>query len=82
MPLSQRRTKMAQGLGSLLPSTCRWLGPENVDLVGEHPIAAGEFTNIYEATHDSRKFILKSYRPYVSFDVAQVVTVCCNHNLC
>ena len=76
---SWRYAQMAQDLRSSLPSTCRWLGPE-VNLTGEHPIAAGGFTDLYEAIYDGRKVILKSYRLYVSFDVAQVVAVRSNHS--
>ena len=79
--LSQHYARMAQDLRPSLPSTCHWLDPEDVRLVGEQPIAAGGFANIYEATYDSRKVVLKSYRCYVSFDVVQAVTVRYNHSL-
>lgn len=73
---------MAQDLRPSLPFTCHWLDPNEVNLVDERPIAAGGFANVYEATHDGRKVILKSYRPYVLFDVAQVVAVSCIYNPC
>ena len=79
--LSQGYTRIAQDLRSSLPPTCRWLNPEDVDLVGEHPIAAGGFANIHEAKYGGHKVALKSYRCYVSFDVAQVVSVCYGRNL-
>lgn len=44
-------------------------------------MAAGGSANIYEATYDGRKVVLKSHRCYVSFDVAQVIAVRCNHSL-
>ena len=74
---------MAQDLRSSLSSTCRWLGPE-VNHISKRPVAAGGSADIYEATCDGRKVVLKSRRCYTSsgFDVAQVVTVCCNHSLC
>lgn len=79
--LPQRYGQLAQGLRSSLPSTCRWLGPEDINLVGGHPIAAGGFADIYEATHDGLKVVLKSYRCYELFDVAQIVAVCCSHRV-
>ena len=80
--LPQHDAQVAWDLRSSLPSTCRWLGPEDVNLVSEHPVASGEFANIHEATHDGRKVMLKSYRCYVSkFDIAQVVAVRCSHTL-
>jgi len=76
--LVQRYGQLVQDLRSSLPSTCR--GPEDINLIGKHPIAAGGFADIYEATLDGRKVVLKSYRCYESFDVARVVTVPCNHS--
>jgi len=80
--LSEDYTQMAQGLSSFLPSACHWLDPRDVKLVGERPMAAGGFANIWEGTHGNRDVILKSYRCYVSFDVAQVVAVRRNRSLC
>ena len=83
MSLAQRYAQMAQNLrSSLSPTTCHWLDPEDVNLIGEYPIAAGGFANIYGATYDGRKVILKSYRCYELFDAARVVAVCCSHNMC
>ena len=76
---SRRYVQLAQGLPSSSPSTCRWLGPGELKIVSEHPIAAGGFSNVWEGTHDGRKVVLKSYRCYVSFDVANVVSVRRNH---
>lgn len=76
MSPAQRYPQMAHDLRSSMSlATCRWLNPEDVGLVGERPIAAGGFANIYEATYDGRKVVLKSYRCYVSFDVAQIISV-------
>jgi len=80
--VSQRYAQMAQDLRSSMPFTCHWLDPEDIKLVGECPIDAGGFTNIWEVTCDGRKAVLKSYRCYVSFDIAQVVAVRSNHSLC
>ena len=79
---SQRHVQIAQDLRSSLPSACRWLGPGGIKLVGEHPIAAGGFANIYDATLDGRKVALKSRRCYESFDVTQAVAVRCRYSMC
>ena len=79
--LLQRYAQMAQDLRPSLPLAC-WLGPEDVKLTREHPIAAGRFSNIWEATHNGRKVALKDYRCYVSFDVARVAAVRWNYGLC
>lgn len=74
-PPSQRYAQIAQGVRSSLPSTCRWLAPGDIDLVNKHPTTAGEFANIWEAVHDDRKVILKSYRCCVLSGVTQVIEV-------
>ena len=75
LSLPQHYARTAQDFQLSLPSTCCWLSPKDVDLVDEHPIAAGGFANILEAKYGGRKVVLKSYRCYVSFDVAQVIAV-------
>lgn len=65
-----------------MSSSRSWLEPEDVKLVSDLPTAAGGSANIYEATHDGPKVVLKSHRCYISFDVAQTVAVHCNRNLC
>ena len=77
----QRYVQMAQEHLSPLPSPYRWLGVGDVKLVCGRPIAAGGFADVYEATYDGRNVVLKSYRPYMLFDAAQVVAVCHNHSL-
>lgn len=74
--LLQRYTQMAQDLRLSLPPTCHWLDPGDIELVSELPIGAGGFADIYEVTHCGRRAVLKSYRFYISFDVARVVAVC------
>ncbi|KAF9644623.1 kinase-like protein [Thelephora ganbajun] len=71
--LSRHYTRMAQdSLRSPTSFVRHWFSPEDVKLVGGKPIAAGGFTDIWEATHDGRRVVLKSYRYYVTSDVAQV----------
>jgi hypothetical protein len=80
LPLSQRYAQMAQELLLSLPSP-HSLGPEDFKPVGQHPIAAGGFADIWEGTYEGRKVMLKSYRCYrMSFDVAQVIAV--RYNRC
>lgn len=77
LPLSRR----ARDLQSSLLSACHWLGPEDVKLVGEHPIAAGEFADIWEGIHEGHKVVLKSYRCSTSSETTQVAEACYNHGL-
>ena len=79
---SQHYAQMAQNLRSSMPFPCRWLDPEDIKLVGEHPIGAGGFANIWKATRNGRKAVLKSYRCSISSDIAEVVAVRSNHTLC
>jgi len=72
---SQHYAQIARDIRSSLPSTCRWFAPEDVNLVGNRSLAAGEFANIWEAVHDGRKVILKSYRCCVLSGVTQVIEV-------
>jgi len=78
MSHSQCYAQIARGLQTSLPSTCRWLAPEDVNLLGEQPIAAGGCTDIWGATHDGRKVVVKSYCCSTSSNVAQVVEVRCS----
>ncbi|KAF9641890.1 hypothetical protein BDM02DRAFT_3273656 [Thelephora ganbajun] len=78
MALLQRCAQTAQELSSFLLSSCPSLSPEDIKLTSERPVAAGGFADIWGAMHDGRKVVLKSYRCYMSFDVAQVVTRFCN----
>ena len=74
--LAYRYPRMVPQLLQSLPSPYPLLNPNGVELTDKHPIAAGGFTDIWGANYDGRRVVLKSYRQYVSFDVAQAVTVC------
>ena len=78
--LSQHYSQMARALQSLMPSTCRWLSPEDVKSIGDHPMAAGGIADIWEAMCDGSEVVLKSYRCYIRFDVAQAIRVRFNLN--
>ena len=73
--LSLRYAQMAQDLRPSMPPSFLWLEPENLKIFGEHPMGAGGFTNIWEGIYDGRKVVLKSYRCYMTFDLAQVIAV-------
>ena len=73
--LPQHYARVAQVLQPFMPSTCHFFDKEAVSLIGTHPVAAGGFADIWEATYDNRKVALKSYRCYVLFDAACIVKV-------
>jgi len=79
---SERYARTAQDLRLALSPICRWLDSGEIKLIGEHPIAAGGFANIWEAVHGGRKVVLKSYRCYMTSNVTQVVAVRYNRSLC
>jgi len=66
---------MVQDPQSSLPATCPRLGPEDIKVIGEHPMAAGSFADIWEATYGDRRVVLKSYRRCVTSNVTQIVAV-------
>ena len=80
--LPQHYAGMVQDLRSSLPPGCRWLGSDDINLISERPSAAGGFADIYDAMQGGRKVILKSYRCYRSFEVAEVVAVRRSHSIC
>lgn len=82
MVISQPYVEIARSIRPSLPLGYQWLVPDDVEIVGGFPIAAGGFSDIYEAIYDGCKVALKSYRIYTSFDVTQVVAVSCNRDLC
>ena len=65
---------MTQVLRSFTPCT-RLLNPGDVRLIGDHPLAAGGFADVWEATYEGRKVAFKRYRCYETVDVAQVAEV-------
>ena len=73
----QRYVQMAQGIRSSLSPTHNWVNSADISLTGEHPAAAGGFANIWEGVLNGRKVVVKSYRCYILFDHAKVISVCC-----
>lgn len=74
IPLSKHYSQIAHILRPFIPHSC-WLGPEDVKPIGNHPMAAGGVANIWAAIHDGHKVVLKSYRCYMRFNVAQATRV-------
>ena len=74
--LCQRYTQTAQELWSPLPATYGWFNPTDVSITGKHPVGAGGFANIWEGVLNGRKVIVKSYRCYLLFDRARIISVC------
>ena len=73
--LSKQYAQMVQEILPYLPPHYPLLDPHDVKFTGEHLVSAGGFADIWEAIHAGRKVVLKSYRCYMSFDVARAVTV-------
>lgn len=78
LPL-QRYAQVARDSLSSLPFSCILLSPEDIELTGEHPVAAGGFADIWKAKHDGREVVLKTYRCYRLFDITLVAAVRLDH---
>lgn len=78
MSLSQHPVWLARALKSFVPSTCRFLSPEDVTPTGSYPMAAGGFADIWEATYERRKVALKCYRYHSTSNVAHIIEVRCD----
>ena len=76
--LLQKYAQVAQGFLSTLPLLCPWLGPEDIELADEHPVAAGGFADILKAEHNGRSVVFKAYRCYRSSDMTKTVEVRCD----
>ena len=74
-PLRQCNARMAQEPQSPLQPTYNWLDPADMRITSEHPVAAGGFADVWEGVFNGHKVIVKSYRCYISFDRAQVISV-------
>ena len=77
---SSRYVESAQDLLPSLTSFCLRPSPEGINVVGNYPISAGGFADIWKGTLDGRRVALKSYRCYMSSDVDEVITVGRNHS--
>ena len=74
-PHRQPNAWMAQEPQSPLQPTYNWLDPADMRITSERPVAAGGFADVWEGVFNGHKVIVKSYRCYISFDRAQVISV-------
>jgi len=59
---------LARRFQPFLPSGYRWLGQEDLKVVGTRPIDAGGFADVWIGEVGDRKVAVKSYRCYTSAD--------------
>ena len=71
----ERCSEAVRQLRPLFPSACVSFEPGEVEVVGDNPIAAGGFADIWEGTLDSHSIIQKSYRCYETCDVERIFRV-------
>lgn len=70
--LSQCYFGPAQKLRPTSSSIPHMLTRDDVQMVGERPVGAGGFADIWRGTLDTRQVAVKSYRRYLSFDLSRV----------
>lgn len=75
--LLQHYAQIARELLLTPPFSCSLLSPEDVELMDGQPVAAGGFSDIRKAKNNGRDVVLKEYRCYRLFDIAQVLAVRC-----
>ena len=71
----QYHLSLAQKLRPSSSSVPQLLTMDDVQIVGEQPVGAGGFANIWRGSLDSRQVAVKSYRRYLSFDLSRVCLV-------
>ena len=59
----------------MLPSNCASFRGEEVGIVGNAPVQAGGYADIWKATLNGRDVILESYRSYETGDNARTFRV-------
>jgi len=73
--ICQYHLSMAQELRSSSSPIPHPLGEDDVQIVGERPVSAGGFADIWRGFLDTRQVAVKSYRRYLSFDLSRVYLV-------
>jgi hypothetical protein len=63
---------MAGRLRPSLPDDCLWLNQKDLKIIGECPIDAGGFADVWVGEMGDRKVAIKSYRCNASADCAQI----------
>lgn len=66
--LCEHIVDLVHHLQSLLPSDCKWLEEGAIEVVGERPVDAGGFADVWVGMMENRKVAIKSYRCYSSSD--------------
>lgn len=70
-----RYSEAVRQLRPLFPPTCTFLEPDDVAVVGDVPIGAGSFADIWEGTANGRRILLKSYRRHEYCDIERLFRV-------
>ena len=60
--LREHLIDLVSRIPSLLPESGEWLERGVLDVVGEHPIAAGDVADVWVGMMGNRKVAIKSYR--------------------
>lgn len=71
----ERYSDAVKQLRPLFPPACPWLQPGDVKMVGNVPVNAEGFADIWEGTLDDRSVLQKSYRCYESCDIERIFRV-------
>lgn len=77
--LLQRYAQIVREFLSSLPFPYLLLRPEDVELKGNRPVAAGGTADIFKVKHNGRGAVLKAHRYYRLCDITQVVAVRRDH---
>ena len=70
--LSKNFLDQAQKLRHSFPRTCSWLGPKDLQDIGELAVDGGRFADVRKGRLDGRDVAVKTYRCYVRFDCNQI----------
>ena len=73
--LCQYHLSLAQKLRPSSSSVPHLWAEDDVQIVGERPVSAGGFADIWKGYLDTRQVAVKSYRRYLSVDLSQVYLV-------
>ena len=70
--LHERNSEVAR---QPIPSSCTSFEGEDLKVIGNTPIGAGGYADIWEATLGGRAVVLKSYRPYETDNIGHTSRV-------
>jgi hypothetical protein len=68
----ERYSEAVRQLCPSFPLTCTFLEPDEVKVVGDTPVGAGGFADIWKGTLDGRTVLQKSYRRYKYCDIESI----------